>query len=110
PVRISFGGGRYGAPAWSPDGDRIAFTRSGGEGLRIGVIGANGAGERILTAGPRDESPSWSASGRQLMFSRGDPAAVRSGLFSIGVDGGAPRAIVTPLGASDPDWSGGGAK
>jgi dipeptidyl aminopeptidase/acylaminoacyl peptidase len=64
----------------------------------------------MLTSGPRDDSPSWSASGRQLMFERGDAAAVRNQLYSIGLDGGVPPTTVTPLGASNPDWSGGGSK
>ena len=29
--RISFGGGRYASPVWSPRGDLIAFTRIGGD-------------------------------------------------------------------------------
>ena len=28
--RISFGGGAYASPVWSPRGDLIAFTRIGG--------------------------------------------------------------------------------
>jgi TolB protein len=108
--RISFGGARYGAPAWSPDGERIAFTRSGGEGLRVGTMTPTGTDERVLTAGPRDEGPSWSASSRQLLFQRSDPGGVRSSLYIVPVDGGDQRAVVTPLGASDPDWSAGGGK
>ena len=47
--RISFGGGGYGTPVWSPRGDLIAFTKTGG--FRIGVMAADGSGERILTGG-----------------------------------------------------------
>jgi TolB protein len=106
--RISFGGARYSTPVWSPDGERIAFTRTGGEGLTIGVMNANGSEEKMLTTGPRDEGPSWAASSRQVLFQRSAPG--RNGLFIVGLDGSPARAVVTPLGGSDPDWLAEGAK
>ncbi|HUE78687.1 MAG TPA: Tol-Pal system beta propeller repeat protein TolB [Sphingomicrobium sp.] len=107
--RISFGGARYGSPVWSPDGERIAFTRIAGDGLRVGVMSATGAGEQVLTTGPRDEGPSWAANGRQLVFQRSD-ASGRTGLYVVSVDGGVPRRTVTPQDGSDPDWSTAGAR
>ena len=95
--------------SWSPDGERIAFTRIAGDGLRIGVIAPTGSDERILTTGPQDEGPSWAASGRDVLFQRSD-AGGRTGLDVVSVDGGNPRRIVTPQDGSDPDWSTGGAK
>jgi TolB protein len=106
--RISFGGARYGAPVWSPDGEWIAFTRTGGEGLTIGVMRATGSDEKMLTTGPRDEGPSWGVGGRQILFQRSIPG--RNSLYVVGIDGAVPRPVVTPLGASDPDWSGEGVK
>jgi TolB protein len=108
--RISFGTGRYGSPVWSPDGDLIAFTRAGPDGLRIGVMSATGTNERLLTAGPADEAPSWSASGRHILFYRSAGAGGRASLHLVSADGGKPRPLVTPLGASDPHWSGGAKK
>ena len=59
------------APAWSPDGSRLAFVshRSGDEELY--VANADGSGVRRLTrsAGP-DLSPAWSSDGQQLAWSR----------------------------------------
>ena len=43
--RISFGGGGYATPVWSPRGDLIAFTRTGN--FQIGVMGPDGSGERL---------------------------------------------------------------
>ena len=40
--RISFGGGGYATPVWSPRGDLIAFTRTGG--FQIGVMPPSGGG------------------------------------------------------------------
>src|SRR3546814_14532591 len=65
--RISFGGGRYATPVWSPRGDLIAFTKLGGT-FRIGVMSPSGGGEDILTDGWQDEGPSWSPNGRVIMY------------------------------------------
>src|SRR3546814_16765738 len=67
--RISFGGGRYATPVWSPRGDLIAFTKLGGT-FRIGDMSPSGGGEDILTDGWQDEGPSWSPNGRVTMYCR----------------------------------------
>ncbi len=55
-----------GAPAWSPDGRRIAFVSSDG----IYVMNADGSGERLLTraAVRYPASPVWSPDGRKIAF------------------------------------------
>jgi TolB protein len=103
--RISFGGGRYAAPQWSPDGEWIAFTRRDPGGRRIGIMKPDGTGERLLTSGPSDEGASWAASSRELIFQRGDGVG-HSALFRVSLDGSAARNVVIPQGGSDPDWSG----
>ena len=59
-------------PVWSPRGDLIAFTKTGG--FRIGVMTPDGCGERILTGGGYAEGPSWAPNGRAVMFTRGASA------------------------------------
>ena len=55
------------APAFSPDGKRIAFAR-GGAG--IFSINADGTGLRRLTTNDRDSYPTWSPDGKQIAFVR----------------------------------------
>ena len=103
--RLTFGGGWYAAPEWSPDGEWIAFTRRGSDGRRIGIIRPDGTGEKLLTTGPGDEGPSWAASSRELIFQRSE-ASGSTGLYRLSLDGSEPRNVAIPQGGSDPDWSG----
>jgi hypothetical protein len=59
-------------PALSPDGSKVAFTRSGGE-QGLYVINVDGSGERLVF-GERNSliSPKWSPDGSELLFVRGD--------------------------------------
>ena len=102
--RISFGGGNYASPAWSPDGERIAFVRRGPEGRRIGTMKADGSDIRLLTSGPSDEGPTWAASSREIMFQRAEGG--RTGLYRVTLAGNTPRKVIVPQDGMDPDWSG----
>lgn len=72
-------------PAWSPDGQQIAYTSgpaidaSGDDAVqqainqrRIWVMAADGTGKQALTNDPsfRDERPQWSADGSSILFAR----------------------------------------
>ena len=108
--RISFGDGRFGTPVWSPRGDLIAFTKIYRGVFSIGVMRADGSGERILAQDYLVEAPTWAPNGRVLMFfrqSRTDERGRggRSRLYSIDLTGFNEREIITPLDASDPAWS-----
>jgi TolB protein len=102
--RISFGGGRYASPVWSPTGNMIAFTKIAGP-FRIGVMNAGGGGERILTDGWQDEGPSWAPNGQFVMFHRTAQGAGATRLYAVPVGGGSARIMPTPVGGSDPSWS-----
>lgn len=108
--RITFGDGRYGTPVWSPRGDLIAFTKQKRGKFFIGVIRADGSGERLLTESFLDEGPTWAPNGRVLMFFRQTPSR-RDGtggsvrLWSVDLTGYNLRPVQTPGDASDPAWS-----
>jgi TolB protein len=105
PTRLTFGSGRYSTPVWSPNGQQIAFTRQSGGTFQIGVMRADGTGERILTSAWLVEGPSWSPNGRTIMFQREDGPGGQAELWSIDVSGRNLRRAPYPSGASDPSWS-----
>jgi Tol biopolymer transport system component len=55
-----------GLPAWSPDGQTIAFTRGG----EIYVMAADGSGQVQLTNLQGATSPAWSPDGRRIAFTK----------------------------------------
>lgn len=104
PRRISFGGGTYATPVWSPRGDLIAYTKVS-PGFRIGVMNADGSGERVLTEAWQDEGPSWAPNGRVINFFRTEQGSGKAALWSVDLTGAVERRIPTPLDGSDPSWS-----
>lgn len=84
-----------GSPAWSPDGNWIAFD----EVSRIYIINSTGGKPRLLTRGG---VPRWSGDGRWIYF-RGD-----GGLYRISPSGGRPEQLTrggsAPEESSDGKW------
>ena len=104
PQRISFGGGRYATPEWSPRGDLIAYTRIAGN-FRIGVMTPGGQGERLLTNSWQDEAPTWSPNGRVIQYFRTSQGrGGKSSLWQVDLTGVNERRLPTPVDGSDPTW------
>ena len=102
--RISFGGGSYATPEWSPRGDLIAFTKIAGN-FRIGVMTPDGGSERLLTNSWQDEAPTWSPNGRVIQFFRtGQGRSGGSSIWQVDLTGVNERRLPTPLDGSDPAW------
>ena len=84
-----------GSPAWSPDGNWIAFD----EVSKIYIINSTGGKPRLLTRGG---VPRWSGDGRWIYF-RGD-----GGLYRISPSGGKPEQLTrggsAPEESSDGKW------
>ena len=66
-------------PAWSPDGDELAFTSEGS----IYVIPVDGPGRRLLTTGGR---PNWSPDGSKLAFDDPDALSCSRSMSSTPTD------------------------
>jgi hypothetical protein len=94
-----------GDPAWSPDGQWIAFTqtraaRGPGRGS-IWLVRADGSEKRQLTLGPGDDldlHPTWSPDGSRIAFTR-------DGLAIVSVATGAIVRVGVPGGVATPEWS-----
>ncbi len=100
-LRITTGPARDELPAWSPDGKRIAFQRSGPAGpAGVYLISALGGAEQKLTDFPATGQMSWSPDGTWLAVAQSPSsfgAPVGSpGIFLIPVEGGEPRRISNP--------------
>ena len=90
-----------GIPAWSPDGQKIAFVSFRDEPRDIYVMNPDGTNLINLTQSPErsDNYPSWSPDGKQIICSTGD-------IWVMDADGENQRNL-TNHDASDanPDWS-----
>ncbi len=72
-------------PAWSPDGDRLAFysTRDGGRDLYIMDLFGKHI-QRLTQNGSNNTSPSWSPDGREIAFA--SDYANAFGIYTMHVD------------------------
>ncbi len=93
------------SPAWSPDGNQIAFVSELTGDYEIHVMDADGSDVRQLTASPREDwQPSWSPDGKHIVFT-----SVRTGDWEIYVmdsDGANVHQLTERPGVDwTPDWS-----
>ncbi len=68
-IRLTTNQAEDGAPAWSPDGKKIAFESSRAGNWEIYVMNADGSAAARLTNNPaNDLQPAWSPDGRKIAF------------------------------------------
>ncbi len=109
PVNLTRDDAYDSAPAWSPDGQRIAFERGGGAGRgpQIFVMNADGSGVVWLTQEPLaswGRSPAWSPDGASIAYDG------ENGISIMDPAGGGMEQL-SPEGqyAGQPSWSPDGA-
>src|SRR6267378_4511614 len=91
------------APAFSPNGKRIAFARLG-----VGILTMNidGTGLRRLTTNGRDSYPAWSPDGGRITFVRPYKAAWR--IDTMSSSGAAERRLPQAPPSGRPTWTAAG--
>jgi len=82
-------------PAWSPDGDWIAWTAVTDDGSELWLMRSDGTGERRL-AGPIAGEPSWGPDSKRLVFVKPDPETDHNALWTIRRDGSDLRQLTAP--------------
>jgi Tol biopolymer transport system component len=88
------------APAFSPDGRRIAFSRAG---VGIVTMDVNGTALHRLTTSDRDAYPAWSPDGKQIVFLR--PTNAKWSLYAMSSSGGKQRLLARAPSAGRPTWN-----
>src|SRR4029077_20999841 len=98
-------------PAWSPDGQMIAFVGHPGLGEPIYVVRADGSGLRNLTPKPVGAyaAPAWSPDGRKIAFVSDRDG--NSEIYVMNANGSGQRSLTrNPAYDADPAWSPDGRK
>jgi TolB protein len=100
------------APAWSPDGTKIAFQSDADVGganpehdMEVWVMGADGSAPTQLTHNAtHDEGPAWSPDGKLLAYTSG-PDNTHGDIRVMTAGGQDLRGLTTYAGADEsPDW------
>jgi dipeptidyl aminopeptidase/acylaminoacyl peptidase len=97
--------GKSVSPRWSPDGTRIAFSRSG----QLWVMNANGTNQHRVGTVTRAYQPAWSADARTLAYVHVPTKGQGGDIWTVRVAGGGVRQLTddgrTTCGDSHPVYS-----
>jgi serine/threonine protein kinase len=94
------------SPAFSPDGQRIAFASNRSGRFEIYVCGGDGSNPVQLTSmkAPDTGTPAWAPDGKQIAFD--SRLEGHSDIFVINAEGGSPHRLTTePYDNELPSWS-----
>lgn len=93
------------APAWSPDGTRLAFSSIRGSEAQLWIVDADGSDLHRLPA-VNGFRPAWSPNGQRLVFSvdaRDAQGCLFRDLYTVNADGSGLSLLTRR--ADNPDWS-----
>ena len=93
-------------PTGAPTASGSPSPAAAPDGRRIGVISADGTGERMLTDRARRTKARAGRRAAASSSSSATDAGGRTGLYRVSLDGSEPRQVTIPQDGSDPDWSG----
>jgi hypothetical protein len=102
PLALTSGSAVDADPAWSPDGNLVAFRRLGASGVAgIYLMKPDGTRVRpVITGVTAGRKPIWSPDGTQLMIvsdrDRSGPSGGQSDLYLVNPDGTGLRAVGVP--------------
>ena len=90
-------------PAWSPNGNQIAFADLAGSSWGVYVVGADGRGRRLVATAGRDapKAISWSPNGARLAYDAFDAGDQLTDVFTVAASGGTPTKITSGW---EPSW------
>jgi len=91
-------------PAWSPDGETIAFTSHRTGTNQVYVMNADGSGQTQLTSGSGAGDPAWSPDGSKIAFSK-STSGTTAEIFVMNPDGTAIVQLTSSGEAFYPAWS-----
>jgi TolB protein len=94
-------------PAWSPDGQRIAFWRHDEQGDSIVIVNPDGSDEHTLSELPAEDVwPAWSPDGGYIAFVR-DSGFEEAAIWVMRADGSESRKFIEgPFTEPwEPDWA-----
>jgi Tol biopolymer transport system component len=94
-------------PAWSPDGQQIAFNSDRDGNWEIYVVRLDGADLRRLTDSPDWEIfPAWSPDGTRIAYRRSAPRGWNGDVWTMAADGSNPQQITHERSNDEnPAWS-----
>ena len=105
PERLLTGGGLEWAPAYSPDGRRLAFVQRRIAGDRLKVLDIDSRRTRTVTSARGLSSPDWSPDGQRLVFVEQEDAG-RSRIVVVNLDDGHGTVLAaTPGSGARPHFS-----
>lgn len=92
-------------PAWSPDGQRVAFQSNRSGSYSIWIMDADGKNQHEVIPGDSDNRhPAWNPDGKQLAFD--SDASGNREIWTVKSDGRNPRQLTTLAARSSfPAWS-----